>query len=294
VPRLDIDLAALTLDTAVRVRAGEFAHLQPDRWPTGERWSTRLWADDEVDVWLISWAPERSTELHDHAGSFGALTVVNGSLTEQSWDGRELRTRRLDPDTPTRFGPGWIHDVTRHPESADRLTPAAGPLPTLSVHAYSPPLTAMSFYEITDGGRLRRTRSELTDAPEPTGRGIDARLAEARSRIDRVAAGDVPAETATGARLVDIRPAAQRAAEGHVPGALVIERNVLEWRLDPVSDARIAEATDWDVRWLVLCSEGYTSSLAAAALRDIGLTRAADVAGGFRALVAAGLVQPAT
>ena len=64
----------------------------------------------------------------------------------------------------------------------------------------------------------------------------------------------------------------------------MVERNVLEWRLDPTSDARIAQAVDWDVRWLVICSQGYTSSLAAAALRDIGLHRAADVAGGYEAL----------
>ncbi|WP_269434225.1 rhodanese-like domain-containing protein [Tsukamurella sputi] len=95
------------------------------------------------------------------------------------------------------------------------------------------------------------------------------------------------AELDAGAVLVDTRPAAQRAAEGEVDGALVIERNVLEWRLDPTSDARIPEAVDWDVRWIVLCSEGYASSLAAAALRAIGLRRATDVAGGYRALEAA-------
>ncbi|MGZ9829743.1 rhodanese-like domain-containing protein [Tsukamurella ocularis] len=92
------------------------------------------------------------------------------------------------------------------------------------------------------------------------------------------------AELDGGAILVDTRPAAQRAAEGEIDGALVIERNVLEWRLDPSSDARIPEATGWDVRWIVMCQEGYSSSLAAAALRDIGLHRAADLAGGYKAL----------
>ena len=87
--------------------------------------------------------------------------------------------------------------------------------PTLSVHAYSPPLTAMSYYEVTPGGRLRRVRSELTDEPEgPTGgRGIDELLAGARDRIDRVEAEDLRAELDAGAILVDTRPAAQRAAE---------------------------------------------------------------------------------
>jgi rhodanese-related sulfurtransferase len=70
---------------------------------------------------------------------------------------------------------------------------------------------------------------------------------------------------------------------------VVIERNHLEWRLDPTSDARITEATDHDRQWIVLCSEGYTSSLAAAALQDLGLHRATDVDGGFRAWAAAGL-----
>lgn len=117
-----------------------------------------------------------------------------------------------------------------------------------------------------------------------TPRTIDDVLADARSRIARVEAADVPAELADGAVLVDIRPAAQRAEEGEAPGALVIERNVLEWRCDPASDARIDQAVDHDVRWIVLCSQGYTSSLAAAALQDLGLHRATDVVGGYEAL----------
>lgn len=117
-----------------------------------------------------------------------------------------------------------------------------------------------------------------------TPRTIDDVLADARSRIERVEAVDVPAELADGAVLVDIRPAAQRAEEGEAPGALVIERNVLEWRCDPASDARIDQAVDHDVRWIILCSQGYTSSLAAAALQDLGLHRATDVVGGYEAL----------
>ncbi|WKG02235.1 rhodanese-like domain-containing protein [Mycolicibacterium sp. HK-90] len=119
---------------------------------------------------------------------------------------------------------------------------------------------------------------------------IDTVLAQARTRLDRLPASDLPAALDSGAVLVDIRPAAQRAAEGSVPGALVIERNVLEWRCDPTSDARIPEAVDDDVYWVILCSEGYTSSLAAAALLDLGLHRSTDVVGGYHALVAAGHV----
>ena len=100
---------------------------------------------------------------------------------------------------------------------------------------------------------------------------------------------EAAARVAAGAVLVDIRPAAQRAREGEVPGALVVERNVLEWRFDPASDARLPEATGYDVDVVVLCSEGYTSSLAADALRSLGLHRATDVIGGFAAWAAAGL-----
>ncbi|MCG7609797.1 MULTISPECIES: rhodanese-like domain-containing protein [Mycobacterium] len=119
---------------------------------------------------------------------------------------------------------------------------------------------------------------------------IDTVLEQARARLHRLPASDLPAALDAGAVLVDIRPAAQRAAEGSVPGALLIERNVLEWRCDPTSDARIPQAVDDDVHWVILCSEGYTSSLAAAALIDLGLHRSTDVVGGYHALAAAGLV----
>ena len=121
---------------------------------------------------------------------------------------------------------------------------------------------------------------------------IEKVLDAARARLSRLPAADVPEALGRGAIVVDIRPAAQRAGEGEFPAALVIERNVLEWRLDPTSDARIAEAVDDDVEWVLLCSEGYTSSLAAAALHDLGLHRATDVVGGYRALAVAGLVNP--
>jgi rhodanese-related sulfurtransferase len=120
-------------------------------------------------------------------------------------------------------------------------------------------------------------------------RTIDELLAEARARIDRVTPTAAAARVTAGALLVDIRPAAQRLREGEVPGALVVERNVLEWRFDPASDARLPQATGYDVEVIVLCSEGYTSSLAADALRTLGLARATDVVGGFAAWVAAGL-----
>jgi rhodanese-related sulfurtransferase len=119
---------------------------------------------------------------------------------------------------------------------------------------------------------------------------IDRVLDTARERLCRLNAEQVPEALRRGAVLVDIRPAAQRAEEGEVPGALVIERNVLEWRCDPTSDARLPQAVDDDVQWVILCSEGYTSSLAAAALVDLGLHRATDVVGGYHALAAAGVL----
>lgn len=128
----------------------------------------------------------------------------------------------------------------------------------------------------------------MTGRP-PGARTIEEILAAARRRLDRLDPAGAHAEVTRGAVLVDIRPAAQRAAEGQVPGALVVERNVLEWRFDPASTARLPQATGYDVRVIVLCAEGYTSSLAAAALHDLGLHRATDVAGGFHAWRAAGL-----
>jgi len=128
----------------------------------------------------------------------------------------------------------------------------------------------------------------VTTARPPGARTIDQLLAEARSRLDRVSPQQAMAARQAGGLIVDIRPAAQRAAEGEVPGTLVIERNVLEWRFDPASAARLPQA-DYDLRVIVMCSEGYTSSLAAAALQDLGLRHATDLDGGFRAWAAAGL-----
>jgi rhodanese-related sulfurtransferase len=119
---------------------------------------------------------------------------------------------------------------------------------------------------------------------------IDQVLHAARGRYHRLPAGEVPEALRRGAVLVDIRPQVQRAREGEVPAALVIERNVLEWRCDPTSDARLPEATGDDVEWVILCSQGYTSSLAAAALLDLGLHRSTDVVGGYHALAAAGVL----
>jgi predicted metal-dependent enzyme (double-stranded beta helix superfamily) len=144
------DLVALTRRIAAEVLAGRHpVVVDPDR-----RWYQRVHGDDVVDVWLISWATEQAAELHDHGGSLGALTVVSGVLTEDLWTAAGLRRRRLVPGRSAGFGLGHVHEVSNP-------TPA----PAVSVHAYSPPLTAMSYYA-ADGVRLRRTRSELVAAGE--------------------------------------------------------------------------------------------------------------------------------
>ncbi len=119
-------------------------------------------------------------------------------------------------------------------------------------------------------------------------RGIENVLAEAQARLVRLSPREVLAAQSAGAVLVDIRPQLNRDAEGGVPGALVIDRNVLEWRLDPTSDARLPIAS-YDLWVVLVCNEGYASSLAAVGLQDLGITRATDLAGGFRAWRARGL-----
>jgi rhodanese-related sulfurtransferase len=120
------------------------------------------------------------------------------------------------------------------------------------------------------------------------GRGVDEMLAAARARLLRLGAEQAHLAYRQGAVLVDIRPAAQRAASGEIPGALTVERNVLEWRFDPRCGSRLPIAA-YDLRVVVVCQEGYTSSLAAASLLDLGVWRATDLAGGFVAWRAAGL-----
>jgi rhodanese-related sulfurtransferase len=117
---------------------------------------------------------------------------------------------------------------------------------------------------------------------------INQALANARSRLSRVTPKEALAAQTEGALLVDIRPEVNRVIEGEIPGAVVIDRNVLEWRLDPASDARTYFAS-YDA-WIVLfCNEGYASSLAADSLRSLGISRATDLIGGYRAWRAEGL-----
>jgi rhodanese-related sulfurtransferase len=117
---------------------------------------------------------------------------------------------------------------------------------------------------------------------------INEMLTTARQGLVRLSAEQAAQAVNAGAVLVDIRPERQRRAEGEVPSVLIVERNVLEWRFDPSSEARLPVA-DHDLHIVVLCSQGYTSSLAAASLQQLGVHRATDVIGGFHAWRSAGL-----
>lgn len=120
-------------------------------------------------------------------------------------------------------------------------------------------------------------------------RSVDALLDESRTQIERYTAEEARSYQQQGAWLVDIRPIAQRSQYGQVPDALVIERNVLEWRLDPQCAHRLPEASSYERRIIILCQAGYASSMAAASVRSLGYRHVADVIGGFEAWQQAGL-----
>jgi rhodanese-related sulfurtransferase len=121
----------------------------------------------------------------------------------------------------------------------------------------------------------------VANVSEPSA--VERLLAAARAGLDRVDPADLAAEVAAGALVVDTRPIEQRMRDGVLPDAMVMDRNVLEWRLDPSSHHRIPEIIHADHRVIVVCNEGYSSSLAAATLRQLGLRRATDLVGGFQA-----------
>jgi rhodanese-related sulfurtransferase/mannose-6-phosphate isomerase-like protein (cupin superfamily) len=254
------------------------------------RWYERQYHGPDYDIWVISWLPGQSTGFHDHGASSGAFVVATGILEEHR---PGERTRVIHPGKPRAFGSGYAHDV-RNVSLA----------PAISIHAYSPPLSEMNEYEL-DGSRLvprerASGKAETLDQEwgvqrrKPVDRtgtlSIEQVLSAARARLRRLSPDEVyEAVTMTEAILVDIRPESQRAIEGSIADALVVERNVLEWRFDPASSTRLPVATDHDLQVIVFCSEGYTSSLAAAALQDLGLCRATDMVGGFHAWRATGL-----
>jgi rhodanese-related sulfurtransferase len=254
------------------------------------RWYERVYHGEDHDIWIISWLPGQSTGFHDHGESAGAFVLATGVLEEHR-PGEEPRS--ILPGRPCAFDSDYAHDV-RNVSLA----------PAVSIHAYSPPLIDMNEDELQDSQLLRREspsgrvaaldqerslKSKKT-ANRTTAVSIEEVLSAARSRLRRISPDEAhEVVSATGAILVDIRPESQRAIEGRILGALIVERNVLEWRFDPSSTARLPLATNHDLHVIVFCSEGYTSSLAAAALQDLGLWRATDIVGGFWGWHSAGL-----
>jgi len=261
------------------------------------RWYLPLHRSSSCDVWLLAWERGQDTDWHDHGGSSGSFAVAEGCLAEQyrAAGARRIARRNVPASEAVAFGPAHVHDVAH-----------GGGGPATSIHAYSPPLAAMTCYSATGGGLIARD-TVAVDGPEgargrggvaialaveslPAGApGIDELLAEARSGLTRLRPEAALAALTNGAVLVDIRPLEQRAADGEVPGAVIIGRNVLEWRLDPRSEARIPGLARADAQIIVMCAEGYSSTLAAATLRRIGLREATDLDGGFHAWKAAGL-----
>jgi rhodanese-related sulfurtransferase len=163
----------------------------------------------------------------------------------------------------------------------------------LSVHIYSPPLSRMEFFD-DQAERVLFVEpvDQAVDAVVVTERpvdasssgGLEAVLDQARKRIaPRIEPEDLAAAMARGALLVDTRPQDLREQDGELEGAVVIDRNVLEWRLDPWGTHRISGASDPDRPVVVVCDEGYASTLAAAALLDIGRRNVTDLAGGYQA-----------
>lgn len=239
------------------------------------RWYERLLLTPHVEVWLIGWAPGQGTLPHDHGDAEGGMSVAEGVLTEDRYLGVTQDDAEVHPSTTMEHGAGaslafaadHVHRVVNR-----------GTVNATSVHAYSPPGRPMRFY-----GAAARVVS-----PGDPGT-VEDLLARARRRLSRLGPRAVAEAARDGALLVDIRPDAQRRDEGTIPGALVVERNVLEWRLDPRSPWRLPQVRDHEQVVVVICSEGYASSVAAASLQELGLTRATDLEGGFRAWAAAGL-----
>ena len=137
--------------------------------------------------------------------------------------------------------------------------------------------------------RPSQTRPVGAAEPPDASRGAAAYLARIREGWTRLTPQEAYAAQQAGAVIIDTRTAEQRAESAHIPGAFVIDRTVLEWRLDPSNDWRIPEATSWQTRYVVICRHGFSSSVAARALQDVGLVNATDVIGGYAAWVEAGL-----
>ena len=153
-----LELIDFTRFYAAEVAAGRYRDIAFD---PRERWHQRIYRDQRLDVWILSWLPAQGTQLHDHGGSNGAFTVLSGELTETVAGARGLADHVRGTGASVGFGARYVHDVRN-----------AGAAPAVSVHAYSRPLTSMTFYDYDDsaefvGGRLVPLATVPTDDPEP-------------------------------------------------------------------------------------------------------------------------------
>jgi hypothetical protein len=156
VPLNPIQLVEFSRFIAAEVAAGQYPYVE---YSESERWHQRIYRDQRVDVWLISWLPSQGTQLHDHGGSAGAFTVLSGELSEAVHRQRaaEPLLEQVRPaGSAIGFGPHYVHDVRN-----------LGSTPAISVHAYSPPLSLMNYFDVTDAGELRQLASLRTEDPEP-------------------------------------------------------------------------------------------------------------------------------
>ncbi len=148
-------LVELTRFYCGEVAAAKYSFIDFSTSSTDARWHQRIYRDRRMDVWLISWLPEQGTQLHDHGGSSGAFTVLSGELTESVVGAGTCRDIARGAGAGVGFGAHYIHDVRN-----------CSAQPAISVHAYSPPLTTMTYYNLADG-RLEPIASLATDDPEP-------------------------------------------------------------------------------------------------------------------------------
>ena len=222
---------------------------------------------DEYDAWLIAWGAWSDVGAHDHGDSSGAIRVLRGSLEEVYREGRRMGAAH-DPPGPV---------DRRAAESRARRVESGGACGSEPARV----LAAAAADEFLSRGDAARSHGV-------TSLSVEAMLERARAGLQRVSPEQAAAAVRDGALLVDIRPVGLRVADGEIPGALVIDRNVLEWRLAPASDVRIPEV-DEHKTVILFCDEGYASSLAAATLQELGLPHATDLDGGFQAWKRAGL-----
>ena len=246
--------------------------------PCERCWRTIV-ANEQLEAWVVAWPVGGAIELHDHGNSAGAVVVARGTLTETSvrpGTDRHLVAASTSIATGDHvvFGPDYVHDFVN-----------GGPGPALSVHVYSPALRSMTYFDWSDRDGLIGLRTE--NYPRRTAGCMTMRaddlVTRARRRIHRVQPSQLGSVSAAGGLIVDIRSEAQRRAQGDLEEAVVVERNVLEWRLDPHGEHRLPQVRNHGQWIVIVCSEGYASSLAAASLVDLGFENAGDLEGGFHA-----------